>query len=25
LTEEIRQCHHAFLRLISERRSFRLH
>jgi len=25
LTEEIRQSHHAFMRLISERRSFRLH
>ena len=25
LTEEIRQSHHAFMRLLSERRSFRLH
>jgi len=25
LTEEIRQSHHAFMRLISERRGFRLH
>jgi hypothetical protein len=25
LTEEIRQSHHAFIRLISERRNFRLH
>jgi len=25
LAEEIRQSHHAFLRLIAERRSFRLH
>ena len=25
LAEEIRQTHHAFMRLLSERRSFRLH
>lgn len=25
LTEEIRQSHHAFMRFLSERRSFRLH
>jgi hypothetical protein len=25
LTEEIRQSHHAFMRLIAERRGFRLH